>query len=154
MEYDRQPEQQAPSPEPELAVEASPAARLDPHLKKEITVNAASFLGREDECQSGSESEDEDEWERYVAMAQAPLGESVLTWWAKHESEFPNVAKMAKQVLGCPTCSSGVERLFSKAGRNHSKLQGSMKDASMRNIMFAYNVSRTSSTPPKQQTKK
>ena len=82
-------------------------------------------------------------------LPQAPIKEDLLSWWRTHEDEFPHVAAMAKQVLGCPPCSSGVERLFSKAGRNHSKLQSSSKESSMRNIMFAYNVSKLLNKPPK-----
>eukprot|EP00656_Telonema_subtile_P020365 TRINITY_DN2148_c0_g1_i2.p1 TRINITY_DN2148_c0_g1~~TRINITY_DN2148_c0_g1_i2.p1 ORF type:complete len:402 (+),score=71.80 TRINITY_DN2148_c0_g1_i2:151-1356(+) len=122
-------------------------AGLASHMKKSIAINAASFLGREHECNSDSEEdEDEDEWDKYVRLPQISINEDVLTWWKEHESEFPHVAKMAQQVLGCPACSSGVERLFSKAGRNHSKLQGSLKGSSMRDIMFAYNVSRLLNT--------
>ena len=92
-----------PSPSP------SPGpARLAPHTKKSIAINAASFLGREAECCSDEEEdEDEDEWDRYVSLPQVSVNEGLLSWWREHESDFPHVAKMAQQVLGCPACSSG-----------------------------------------------
>ena len=37
-------------------------------------------------------------------------------WWKDHQGEFPNVAVMARQYLGCPASSAAVERLFSQVG--------------------------------------
>ena len=34
----------------------------------------------------------------------------------EHSKEFPNVAVMTRQYLGCPATSATVERLFSKVG--------------------------------------
>ena len=45
----------------------------------------------------------------------------MLRWWQDHEGEFPNVAVMARQYLGCPATSAAVERLFSKVGIAFSK---------------------------------
>ena len=152
MEYgrpdvDAEPTRDEADSEPDEPV-ASPMVAAQ--LKKAICVDAASFLGREGEREESSDEDSEvSEWEKYMNLPQAALSKGLLEWWREHEHEFPNIARMAKQVLGCPACSSGVERLFSKAGRNHSKLQCSLKEASMKNIMFAYNVSRLLNVPPK-----
>ena len=37
-------------------------------------------------------------------------------WWQEHAKEFPNVAVMARQYLGCPSSSAAVERLFFQVG--------------------------------------
>jgi hypothetical protein len=64
----------------------------------------------------------------------------LLKWWTEHAADFPSVASMAMQVLGCPACSSGVERLFSKAGRNHGKLQKGLLEDNMADLLFAANT--------------
>ena len=64
----------------------------------------------------------------------------LMKWWTSNADMFPAIAKMAMQVLGCPACSSGVERLFSKAGRNHGKSQKGLLEDTMGDILFAYNT--------------
>ena len=110
--------------------------------KKSYAVDVGELLGREHE----SEEEDSDgdvisEWEKYLNLPQVPVSMNLLDWWRDNEHQFPSVAAMAKQVLNCPACSSGVERLFSKAGRNHGKLQQQTKESTMSDILFASNMS-------------
>ena len=83
---------------------------------------------RKKQRKSEEEEEEEDtrtELERYCDIAQVSAKEDLLGWWSK--SAFPTVAKMAKQVLACHACSSGIGRLFSKAGQNHTKSQQTTK---------------------------
>lgn len=42
--------------------------------------------------------------------------EAPLTWWAKHEMQFPHIARIAKKLLCCPVTSVPSERLFSWTG--------------------------------------
>ena len=44
---------------------------------------------------------------------------------------------MARQYLGQPATSAGVERLFSKAGLMHHDLKGSMADGSLEHSLNA-----------------
>ena len=44
---------------------------------------------------------------------------------------------MARQWLGSPGTSAGVERLFSKAGKMHHGLKGSMEDGSLEHSLIA-----------------
>tara|TARA_B110000046_G_scaffold15369_1_gene14752 strand:- start:301 stop:594 length:294 start_codon:yes stop_codon:yes gene_type:complete len=46
---------------------------------------------------------------------------------------LPHLARMARQWLGCPATSAGVERLllFSKVGSMHHDLKGAMEDGSL-----------------------
>uniref|UniRef100_A0A914ZAX4 HAT C-terminal dimerisation domain-containing protein n=1 Tax=Panagrolaimus superbus TaxID=310955 RepID=A0A914ZAX4_9BILA len=37
----------------------------------------------------------------------------LLDWWRKNQNRFPNLAKLASQVLSIPASSASVERLFS-----------------------------------------
>jgi len=54
----------------------------------------------------------------YMAGAVEPMTTDVLHWWAKvGRTKFPNLAKLARQYLGCPASSASAERVFSLAGR-------------------------------------
>jgi|SouAtlMetagenome_1021521.scaffolds.fasta_scaffold51687_1 hypothetical protein len=46
-----------------------------------------------------------------------------LMWWLANEKRFPTVAHMAKNFLGCPASTAGLERMFSALGRNHDDLR-------------------------------
>ena len=50
---------------------------------------------------------------------------------------LPHLARMAREYLGEPATSAGVERLFSKASRMHHDLKGSMEDASLEHELLA-----------------
>ena len=53
-------------------------------------------------------------------------------------NEFPNLAVMARQYLGCPVASSAaVERLFSQVGIAFSKKRQNSSAAVLADIMFA-----------------
>lgn len=143
MEYAPRPSEPVADCSPGAAAAANETAsrQREKHMRKSITVDVADLLGRADEDDSDSE-EETDEWEQYVKLPEVKTSVDLLQWWLDNEATFPNVAKMAKQVLGCPACSAGVERLFSKAGRNHTDLQSNMGEHCMRNVLFGYNCSR------------
>jgi len=48
-----------------------------------------------------------------------PLAHEVLLnpllWWKKHATEFPTIARMARDYLAIPATSVSVERVFSKS---------------------------------------
>ena len=91
--------------------------------------------------------------EKYLLLPQEPLGTDVLGWWMDGRSAtmplrqirslaalsegLPHLARMARQWLGCPGTSAGVERLFSKAGSMHHDLKGSMEDGSLEHSLIA-----------------
>ena len=87
--------------------------------------------------------------EKYLLLAQEPMNTDVLAWWKLHDHDkpadpstgrpegLPHLARMARQWLGCPATSAGVERLFSKAGRMHHDLKGSMEDGSLEHSLIA-----------------
>ena len=111
-------------------------------LKKDYEIDVGDLLGRLDDSESDECCDDgRTEWERYEELEQTSVNDDLLAWWKQNEQLFPSIAKMAMQVHGCPACSSGVERLFSKAGRNHNKLQQRSKETSMCDILFAANCS-------------
>ena len=49
------------------------------------------------------------------------LDDDVLQWWRVREIKWPQLAKMVKQYFAAPASSAGVERLFSAAGKMHTR---------------------------------
>jgi len=113
--------------------------KLDDTLRRDYAVDMCDLLGRADEPLQEVEDKSA-EWERYLALPQISASEDLLKWWKKNETKFPQVSKMAYQVLGCPACSSGVERLFSKAGRNYTADRKNTNAATMADILFSLNL--------------
>ena len=59
-----------------------------------------------------------------------------LEWWAENRKLFPNLARMARQYLGCPATSATVERLFSAVGHAFSKKRRSADADTLADIIF------------------
>ena len=59
-----------------------------------------------------------------------------MLWWLEHQQQFPNLAVMARQYLGCPATSATVERLFSKVGIAFSAKRKSSEAATLESLMF------------------
>ena len=81
-----------------------------------------------------------DELDKYLTMDGEPDPDAdVLRWWLAQDCELglPNFAQLARQYLGTPASSAGVERLFSRAGRMHSDLRSAMNDGTLQNALFA-----------------
>ena len=86
-----------------------------------------------------------------MLLAQEPMDTNVLVWWQMRDHDIgkpadpsmgrpeglPHLAQMARQWLGCPATSAGVERLFSKAGAMHHDLKASMEDGSLEHSLIA-----------------
>ena len=59
---------------------------------------------------------------RYLAEPElAPTREDPLQWWVKRKSDYPNLWKMARDLLGIPATSTPSERIFSRAGDLYRK---------------------------------
>lgn len=56
------------------------------------------------------------EMEKYSSFSTPPQGVNVLSWWKRHESILPILAKLAKLVLAIPASSALSERVYSVAG--------------------------------------
>ncbi|CAB4374518.1 unnamed protein product [Rhizophagus irregularis] len=57
-----------------------------------------------------------DELNSYFNSTLEPGTINVLEWWKGHESNYPTLAKMARNYLSIPATSAPVERLFSESG--------------------------------------
>ena len=111
---------------PNAPPDAPPDGALPQHRKcRKTTVPQASLPAPNSEESEDSESTEDqgqvDELTVGLALPQIKFqiqdGASGATdsWWQAHTTDFPNVAVMARQYLGCPaTSASRVERLFSQ----------------------------------------
>ena len=63
----------------------------------------------------------------------------VLAWWKAKDAKdsLPTLAKMARQFLGRPATSAGVERMFSKAGKLYGDDKRAQDDHSLEHALFA-----------------
>ena len=73
----------------------------------------------------------------------------VLEWWKARDHDkpadpatgrpagLPHMAKMARQFLGRPATSAGVERMFSKAGKLHDDMKKGQEDDSLEHSLIA-----------------
>jgi len=55
----------------------------------------------------------QDELELYFKAPRAPMRADALQWWKVHESEYPNLAALARDYLAIPATSVPIERAFS-----------------------------------------
>jgi len=56
------------------------------------------------------------ELKRFQDLSVAPKGTKVLKWWSDHQTTFPTLAQVAKQVYCIPGSQAEVERIFSLCG--------------------------------------
>lgn len=64
-------------------------------------------------------------------------GSDILHFWRTHENQYPHLAKMARQFLGCPASSASVERIFSVAGQFYDDLRRGLGDDKLEELMWA-----------------
>ena len=78
----------------------------------------------------------------YLRMPQIPFqdlagnDQDILKWWRDNSSQFPNLAKMARQFLAAPASSASAERLFSSAGKMHDDLKKSTSEETMESSLI------------------
>jgi hypothetical protein len=59
-----------------------------------------------------------DELKRYVASATVDVDTDVLGWWKANTAEYPNLSRMARDILSIPATSATSERCFSRGRIN------------------------------------
>ena len=83
-----------------------------------------------------------DDVNMYLRMPQIPFqdlagnDQDILKWWRDHSSQFPNLAKMARQFLAAPASFASAERLFSSAGKMHDDLKKSTSEETMESSLI------------------
>ena len=92
----------------------------------------------------------QDDLDKYLALpAEANMDLDVLAWWKARDHThranpatgqpegLPALAKMARQFLGRPASSAGVERMFSKAGKLYDDAKKGQNDDKLEAALFA-----------------
>ncbi len=83
-----------------------------------------------------------DDVNMYLRMPQIPFqdlagnDQDILKWWRDHSSQFPNLAKMARQLLAAPASSASAKRLFSSVGKMHDNLKKSTSEETMESSLI------------------
>ena len=84
-----------------------------------------------------------DDLEKYLELpVEKNMDLDVLAWWKAKDCPpkdggLPVLAKMARQHLGRPASSAGVERMFSKAGKLYDDDKQGQEDQSLEHALFA-----------------
>ena len=92
-------------------------------------------------------SSPEEEVEHFLRMVDEPANTNPLLWWRKNQSQFPKLAKLARQYLAVPATSTPSERVFSKAGTVVNVKRASLTPRHVQEIVFLnHNESRVEHT--------
>ena len=108
-------------------------------------------LAPSDVVESDEEDVDvSDDLTKYLALpTEDNLDLDVLMWWKARDHDkkadpvtgrpegLPHLSKMARQFLGRPASSAGVERMFSRAGRLHDDMKKGQSDETLQHSLFA-----------------
>lgn len=71
----------------------------------------------------------------YLSQGCASEEENVLQWWRSHEKQFPNLARMARDLLCIQATSVSAGRLFSRSSLTIRKHRNKLNNESIRNLM-------------------
>ena len=98
----------------------------------------------EEAAEEGTLEGHEDELDKYLALpVEKNTDLDVLAWWKAMDNKkdgLPILAKMARQFLGRPASSAGVERMFSKAGKLHGEDKASQQDGTLECLFASANT--------------
>ena len=132
----------ASATQPGASADDAPDGARAQNVKRRKT-STASFFANSDSEESGDleqeEGEQRDKLAAYLALPQIKMKteRDVTEWWQKQANEFPNVAVMARQYLGCPASSAAVERLFSQVGIAFAAKRKRADAGTLEDIMFS-----------------
>ncbi|KAK3233237.1 hypothetical protein CYMTET_56443 [Cymbomonas tetramitiformis] len=123
--------------------DAAPAAKKRKVQSESGIVTAASFLGDSDsdeECDIPSLVEEivpETELDRYLALPYVKKDVDIQEWWKSQAFNFPRLSQMARQFLGAPASTAGVERAFSAVTGMHSDLRKCLEEGTIQHSLMA-----------------
>jgi hypothetical protein len=58
-------------------------------------------------------------------------GQNILNWWRDNESEFPNLSKMARQLISAHVSPACAERIFLSVGKMYDDLKNSTNEGTL-----------------------
>ncbi|KAK3288263.1 hypothetical protein CYMTET_4253 [Cymbomonas tetramitiformis] len=126
-----------PKPKPVESTDSNPSQKKVKHN----VVTVASYLADSDDEEFdtvASEGEvEKDELSIYLSLPDVPLDTYLLKWWKSQEVELPSLSRMARQFLGVPATTAGVERAFSKVTFMHSDLRKRLSEGSIEHSIMA-----------------
>lgn len=81
---------------------------------------------------------------KYYESPRVPRNINILDWWKTHESVYPNLARMARDILSILASSGPVERLFSECALVMTTKRTSLKCKNLKNLVCINSWSRSS----------
>ncbi|KAK3257694.1 hypothetical protein CYMTET_33231, partial [Cymbomonas tetramitiformis] len=132
----------APKKEQE-SCDGTPRAAQVAAPKDNRGTTVASFLADSDDEDESDDVgplavEEKDELAAYLDTPSVPLiSIDLQEWWRVHTTDFPSLAKMARQFLAVPATSAGVERAFSKVSSMHSDLRKNLTEGTIEHSVMA-----------------
>ena len=83
----------------------------------------------EPSAQSESQSTSlSNELDNYLQSSSVAMEVNPIDFWKKEKTKYPQLSKLAKEMLGVPSSSAPVERLFSIAGKLFRPERCNLKD--------------------------
>ena len=73
------------------------------------------FRELEGDCDTQTNTDDDDEVSRYAKLGNIKVKDEPLTWWVNHRDSFPVLTQLARKYLLILATSMPSERLFSDA---------------------------------------
>ena len=89
-----------------------------------VSTSHFEFINTEERCQ--------DELTRYLQLLQPELKSDPLQWWKSHESQFPILAMLAKNICQC----APSERVFSTSGNIITSKRSCVKPDKVDKLVF------------------
>ena len=78
-----------------------------------------------------------DEVDKYLSLRCEHPGVDAMQYWQIHSKEFPNLSKLAKDIISIPGSSVSVERIFFNCGHDVIGLRRhSLKPETLSALMF------------------
>jgi hypothetical protein len=114
-----------------------------PPLEDPRTSFAARLAGDLDSDEiEGEDTTVDAECKRYLGERRAKIDENSLLWWFQKSRDYPTVYRAAMDYLAVQGVSVPSERMFSAAGRIHTKERASMKTETLENLYMlkSYNA--------------
>ena len=94
--------------------------------------NESDFPSKESQQRSAiSKQVDE-----YIEVTTAPMSQNPAKYWKENKQKYPLLSRLAKDVLGVPSSSAPVERLFSIAGKVFTPERCRLIDGRFAQLMF------------------
>eukprot|EP00918_Siedleckia_nematoides_P069413 GHVU01151438.1.p1 GENE.GHVU01151438.1~~GHVU01151438.1.p1 ORF type:complete len:189 (+),score=26.85 GHVU01151438.1:634-1200(+) len=122
-----------PSPLPHVAMTPSTASPTVLNNRTTALSRIRDFIGVEENVET--QVNEPDELDEYL---QEKTGEEdVMRYWWKNRKRWPNLTRMFRQYLAAPASTAGIERVFSKAGRNHSDFQKRVTEGTLEKMLIA-----------------